>query len=192
MTDLAARSPDRHEPDPGGSREESEEEARERYRELLEELRTIIPGVQVLFGFLLTAPFSARFGDLDGTGRDLYVSVLIGVTLAIVVFLTPAAFHRMSNERDRDRRLRLSIVCTVAGLTLLAASIVTAVFMVSRFVFDSTTASVVASVIGGAFAVCWYLLAVFGHDRTPGSTHHRAIAGSPSRQSRPSVHHSKE
>lgn len=161
MTDLDTRS----DTPSTESVPSQEDEARERYRELLEELRTIIPGVQVLFGFLLTAPFSARFADLDQLGRDLYAAVLVGVTLAIVVFLTPAAFHRMSNEHDRARRLRLSVRCTVVGLVLLSASISTAVFMVSRFVFDNTAASVVTAVVGGAFAVCWYVLAVFGRDR---------------------------
>lgn len=165
MTVPASDPATNHRSEPSDPNAASDEQARDRYRELLEELRTIIPGVQVLFGFLLTAPFSARFGELDGTGRDLYAAVLVGVTLAIVVFLTPAAFHRMSNERDRERRLRLGVVCTVVGLTLLAASIVTAVFMVSRFVFDHTMARLVASVVGAAFVICWYLLAVLGHDR---------------------------
>ena len=166
MTDLAARAVDQQPTTPtDASAQDAEEEARDRYRELLEELRTIIPGVQVLFGFLLTAPFSARFADLDELGRDLYAAVLVGVTLAIVVFLTPAAFHRMGNDPDRPRRVRLSVRCTVVGMTLLAASIVTAVFMVSRFVFDNTAASVLATVVGSAFVCCWFVLARLGRDR---------------------------
>ena len=86
-----------HVPDPQPT-VDPDEEARERYRELLEELRTIIPGVQVLFGFLLTVPFSARFDRLDDLGRDLYSVVLAGVALAIVVFLTPAAIHRFGAD----------------------------------------------------------------------------------------------
>lgn len=162
MTDLP-REPDTR-PD-ASPNETQDEEARERYRELLEELRTIIPGVQVLFGFLLTAPFSARFGDLDALGRDLYAAVLVGVSLTIIVFLTPAAVHRIGNERDRSRRLRRAVWCTVIGLTLLAASMVTAVFMVSRFVFDDGTATVLATAIGSVLLLCWYALAAVGRDR---------------------------
>ncbi len=56
-----------------GSGDDSAEQQRERYRELLEELRTIIPGVQVLFAFLLTVPFSSRFADLDELGRRAFM-----------------------------------------------------------------------------------------------------------------------
>lgn len=58
---------------------------RERYRELLEELRTIIPGVQVLFAFLLTVPFSSRFTELDALGRRVFTGSLVAAALATVV-----------------------------------------------------------------------------------------------------------
>ncbi len=141
-------------------REQSEEseEDRERYRELLEELRTIIPGVQVLFGFLLTAPFSSRFGDLDDTGRTLYAAVLTGVTLAIIVLLTPAALHRMSDGPDRATRVHVGVRCAAAGMTLLAVSTVVAVFMVARFVFGGVPATALATVVGTAFVGGWFVL----------------------------------
>jgi len=84
----------------GHSEAEVQDEAaqRERYQELLAELRTIIPGVQVLFAFLLTAPFSARFHLLDQLGHDIYAASLVGTALAAAVFLTPAAYHRLATS----------------------------------------------------------------------------------------------
>lgn len=118
---------------------------RERYQELLAELRTIIPGVQVLFAFLLTAPFSARFHLLDQLGHDIYAASLVGTALAAAVFLTPAAYHRLATSSDRATRLRLAIRLTILGMALLAVSVAGAVFVVGRFVFES-------SAVGGAIA----------------------------------------
>lgn len=134
---------------------------RERYRELLEELRTIIPGVQVLLAFLLTVPFSSRFDELDELGRDIYAVVLTGVALATIVLMTPAAFHRLSDERDRTRRLRIGIRCTISGITLLAACVVASVFVVVRFVFDDVRlATTLAGVVTAAVVGLWYVLSL--------------------------------
>ncbi|MEX2659735.1 MAG: DUF6328 family protein, partial [Acidimicrobiales bacterium] len=115
-----------------------EEELRDRYRELLEELRTIIPGVTVLLAFLLTAPFSNRFQDIDDLGRDVYAGAVLGVAVAVVIFWTPAAYHRLAERHDRATRLRMSVRLAVAGMGLLAVSLVAVIFVVVRFVFEST------------------------------------------------------
>ncbi|HEX2225883.1 MAG TPA: DUF6328 family protein, partial [Candidatus Binatia bacterium] len=114
------------------------EEERERYRELLEELRTIIPGVQVLFAFLLTAPFAARFSQVDSLGKIIFTVSLVAVAIATVLFLAPAAYHRLATRRDRRGRLRFGVRTALAGLSLLGFSITCAVFVVVRFVFDSS------------------------------------------------------
>ena len=158
VTDRSATSTTDPDVDPDV---DPDEETRERYRELLEELRTILPGVQVLFAFLLTVPFSSGFGDLDELGRDLYAVVLVGVGLATVVFLTPAAFHRMGADGSRAARLRVGIRCAVAGMVLMAVSIVTAVFTVARFVFDTGVALALAGVIAAAFLALWFGLGRF-------------------------------
>lgn len=118
-----------------------EEELRERYRELLEELRTILPGVQVLFAFLLTAPFSARFGQLDELGRDLYTASLLGTTLAMVLLLTPASYHRIAPRQQRDQRVKTGVALMLSGMITLAMSVLLAVFTVVRFVFDAAAAA---------------------------------------------------
>lgn len=157
--------------------EEQEEQERERYRELLEELRTIIPGVQVLFAFLLTVPFSQRFVELDPLGLRIFSVSLVTVGLAAVVFLTPAAYHRIAPADDRRHRLRLGVRSTIAGMALLAASISAAVFVVIRLIFSeassplvwswpATAVAVVASTtVGGGAVLLWFALPLLSRSR---------------------------
>ncbi len=133
-----------------------EAEARERYRELLEELRTILPGVQVLFAFLLTAPFSQRFTELDEFGGDLYGMALIGTALAAAIFLAPASYHRVAPRQARHGRLRAGIRLIVAGMLVLGTSIVIAVFTVMRFIFGPGVGAATAAALAGVMVVLWY------------------------------------
>ena len=135
-----------------------EAEERERYRELLEELRTVLPGVQVLFAFLLTAPFSQRFTELDPFGRSLYGVALMGAAVAMFVFLAPASFHRVAPRRPRSPRLRTAIALAVVGMFLLAASVVVAVFTVMRFIFGPGSATALAVVLASVALLLWYVV----------------------------------
>lgn len=129
------------------------------YRELLEELRTIIPGVQVLLAFLLTVPFSSRFTEVDDLGRRVFVAALVGVALAIVVFLTPAAMHRVSRSSGSGDRLRLGVRLTVAGMAIAAASVAAVIFVVVRFIFDAPPLALAVAVSVAAAAVgMWFVL----------------------------------
>lgn len=145
---------------PGNERTEDEqEEQRERYQELLQELRIILPGVQVLLAFLLAVPFAAGFDEVDDLGRNVFAVVILGVAVATTVLLAPAAYHRVAPSKDRADRLRFGVVVTVVGLGLLAVSMAAAIFVVVRYVFDSTALGltfagvVVASVVTLWFAV---------------------------------------
>lgn len=132
---------------------------RERYQELLAELRTIIPGVQVLFAFLLTAPFSARFDRVDDLGRNVYAASLVAAALAAAVFMAPAAYHRLATSSDRVTRINLAIQLTIAGMVLLALSVAGAVFVVGRYVFGSTaTGAALAGGVGVITFGLWFLL----------------------------------
>jgi hypothetical protein len=135
------------------------EEQRERYRELLEELRTVMPGTQVLFAFLLTAVFSQRFPDLDTLGRRSFAAALLLAALAAVTLMGPAAFHRMSQPGKRPERLVVSIKLQIIGMALLLAAMSVVVFVVVRLIFDDTA---VGLLFGGATAAAgvgiWYVL----------------------------------
>lgn len=141
---------------PGSDEELGEkEEQRERYRELLEELRTIIPGVQVLFAFLLTVPFSSRFEDLDDLGKGMFIVALGMVAAAVVVFLVPASYHRLAHRGEREERVRIGSRTTVVGMAFLGTAMGAATFVVTRFILDSTAAG---TAVGGGVALAAFLL----------------------------------
>jgi hypothetical protein len=116
------------------------DELRKRYEVLLQELRVSLPGVQVLSAFLLTAPFSQRFNELDEWGRRAYGVALISSMLSVICLVGPILLHRLGERRARADRLRWAIRLQVVGLAFLAVALVTAVWGVARFVFDTSTA----------------------------------------------------
>ena len=143
------------------------EEQRDRYRELLEELRTVMPGTQVLFAFLLTVAFSQTFGQLDDVGKRSFAAALLLAALAAITLMTPAAFHRMSQPGKRIERLKAGIATQIAGMAMLLAAMTVVVFVVVRKIFASTaTGLVFAAIVGGVGVTLWYVLPrVFGLNR---------------------------
>lgn len=142
-------------------------EERQRYRELLAELRTVIPGAQVLFAFLLTVPFATRFSNVDYFGKIVFTISLMAVTVATILFLAPAAYHRLAGRHDRQGRLRFGVRTTLAGMLFLALSIVCAVFVVVRFLFDNIFVSVAMTFATVFLAVImWYFLPVYKRKRS--------------------------
>ena len=77
------------------------EELRNRYNLLLQEIRVVLPGVQILLAFLLTVPFVQRFNELDTWGRGAYGVALTCSMLAVVCLLTPAVLHRLGQRTAR-------------------------------------------------------------------------------------------
>ena len=105
-------------------------EARQRYNELLRELRTIIPGVQVLFGFLLTVPFSTRFDRITEGSKVMFVISLMAAAVATICLLGSAAYHRVAGRPERKRRLHYGMRLSLAGMAFLAISVSCALFVV--------------------------------------------------------------
>lgn len=135
-------------------------ELRNRYMGLLQELRVVLPGVQVLVAFLLTAPFSSRFADLDGLGIGLYLTALIAGVGATIVFISPTAYHRTAGRTERSARLVWAIRTTRIGFALLAVSLLAAVLCVTRFVTDDVAALVVTGLAAGLLVGTWLVLPV--------------------------------
>src|SRR3954471_12826223 len=94
--------------------ERDRDELRNRYYGLLQELRVLLPGVQILVAFLLTVPFATGFDQLDETGRGLYGIALVSGMLAVVAFTTPTVMHRIGERSARSARLVRSIAITRA------------------------------------------------------------------------------
>lgn len=134
------------------------EELRRRYYGLLQELRVLLPGVQVLVAFLLTAPFAARFAELDALSEAAYAVSLLAGSLAVVAFVTPTAFHRYGGRTARAERLGWGIRATRLGIGSMAVSLEAAVFVVLRLVFGTPAALASAAGLGVAMVVAWSVL----------------------------------
>lgn len=130
-----------------------------RLRELLEETRVAMPGVQVLFAFLLAVPFQQRFTDLSELERDAYVVALLSAAAATALFVTPSAFHRLRfRRRDKAFLVALGNRMVIAGLAMLLVAMNSAVFVVTSFILDGRTPAVLAGTTTGVFVLLWFVL----------------------------------
>ena len=134
------------------------DELRQRYDTLLQELRVVLPGVQVLMAFLLTAPFASRFGDLDDLGRATYFLALVSALVSIISLLTPTVFHRVAERTARSARLQWGVRMTMAGVGLLALSLTSAAWCIVRLVYSTGLASAVAAGALVTFTAFWLAL----------------------------------
>jgi hypothetical protein len=134
------------------------EELRHRYELLLQEIRVTLPGVQILLAFLLTAPFSQRFGDLDSSERGAYGIALASSLASVICLLTPTVLHRLGERTARAERLVWSIRLQVAGFVALAIALLSAMWSVARFVFNSPVAWTLTSAALALIVLCWIVL----------------------------------
>ena len=127
--------------------------------ELLQELRVLGLGVQVLFGFLLSLPFTTAFRQLDGHDRDLYLVCLILAALATALLLGPVAFHRLVFRQGmKEKLVTTANVMAILGLITVGLSISASVLLVTGFVAGYGTGSVIAGLTLLMFALLWFAL----------------------------------
>ena len=125
--------------------------------ELLNELRVALPGVQVLFAFLLAVPFTERFERLTEVQRDVFFSVFLSTAIATALLIAPSAYHRLRwRERDKEQMLRTSNRLAIAGTMFLAAAIVGVVYLVTDLIFGLAPSLVATLAAGVMFAWLWY------------------------------------
>ncbi|HEV3485902.1 MAG TPA: DUF6328 family protein, partial [Vicinamibacterales bacterium] len=100
--------------------------------ELLNELRVALPGVQVLFAFLLTVPFTQRFPTVTSTQKHAYFASILCTAAASALLMAPTAYHRISfRGGDKERLVVTSTRLTIAGMAFLAAAIVLVIWVVT-------------------------------------------------------------
>jgi hypothetical protein len=139
--------------------EEEQERLNRQLLELLNELRVAMPGVQVLFGFLLTVPFQQGFQRVDDFQRTVYAITLVAAATATAFLIAPSALHRVAfGQGQKPAVIRLGTRQFVVGLVALAIAMLGAVTLVLDFLFQSPTPVVIV----GALAVL-YLWLWFGH-----------------------------
>jgi hypothetical protein len=138
--------------------EESEKERLERNLEqLLQELRVALPGVQVLFAFLLTVPFTQAFPTLTDFERDAYFFVLMATTLATTFLIAPTAMHRILFRAGMKEEIVMrSNALSIIGLGVLAIAMTSAVTLIAHIVFGESAA--IATGIATALVMCglWF------------------------------------
>ena len=116
--------------------------------EVLQELRVAITGGQILFGFLLTVPFAQRWTETDDFQRTLFLITLLAIATATGCFIAPTAAHRVRfHQRDRSFLVAYANGAAIAGLVCLLVAMVSAVLLVTDFVFGRTTAVIAAAAI---------------------------------------------
>jgi predicted membrane channel-forming protein YqfA (hemolysin III family) len=129
--------------------------------ELLNELRVALPGVQVLFAFLLAVPFSQRWKDVTEFQKDVFFVAFIATALSSALMIAPSSYHRLRwRSEDKQQILETSNKLVIAGLFALAVAIEAVVLLVSDYIFARTEAIVTAACVGFFFAVFWYGLAL--------------------------------
>jgi predicted membrane channel-forming protein YqfA (hemolysin III family) len=159
--DRTEREPTPSGDDNGHSEGESRDEQLNRELiELLNELRVALPGVQVLFAFLLTIPFTGSvFKGLSDFQRDVYFATFCSTIVATALMMTPTAYHRLRwRRRDKERMLQISNRMAIAGLVALAAAITGSAYLIADLLFGRGAAAVTViaavAVIGGL----WFVL----------------------------------
>ncbi len=141
-----------------GRDETPQQRADRNLSELLQELRVALPGVQVLFAFLLTVPFTQRFNDLSPFAEKLYFGVLLCTALATVFLIAPSVAHWiLFHRQEKEYLVVVSHRLALVGTAFMALSICGAVALISDFIFGTTTTLVATSAIVLTFALLWYV-----------------------------------
>ena len=128
--------------------------------EFLNEVRVVLPGVQVLFAFLLTVPFTGTFEKIDGGARIAYVVAFFFTALAAALMITPTPMHRLQfRTGDKEGFLRLSNRLILAGIACLAVAMVAVVWLVAQILFtDGGTATMIGALAAGIVVALWFVL----------------------------------
>jgi hypothetical protein len=138
-------------------RESKQERLDRELIEFLNELRVALPGVQVLFAFLLIVPFSQRYEALTNLQKDVYFATFLCTAAATALLIAPTAQHRIRwREHDKEHLLRLGNYQAIAGTALLALAMSGTVFLVTDVLFEVTSAAVAAGLTAALFAWLWF------------------------------------
>ena len=141
-------------------REESEGERLDRnLAELLQELRVALPGVQVLFAFLLAVPFQNGFEEITAFQEKVFFLTLLCTAISAALLISPTAYHRMTFRRQQKKHLifvanRLSI----AGMGFLALAMTGAIMLITDVLFGTGATLVFSAAALTMFVVLWGLL----------------------------------
>jgi putative flippase GtrA len=152
---------------PGDPRQESQAQRDDRnLAELLQELRVAGLGVQVLFGFLLSLPFTNRFTKLSHPQRELYLASLLLAAVSTALLVGPVAYHRLVFRRQQKEPLvRAANVMAALGLATVGLAVSAAVLLVASFVAKAVPAAIIAAIVVCMFGGLWFVFPLTRRDR---------------------------
>jgi hypothetical protein len=144
-----------------GRRESEEERADRNLRELLEELRVALPGVQVLFAFLLTVPFAQRFATVTPFQQKVYFATLLCAAAASLFLIAPSAHHRVQfRQQDKAHIVIVASRLAIVGLAALALAMVGVLMLITDLLYSSRATVIVVAVAASLFALLWFVYPV--------------------------------
>ena len=127
--------------------------------ELLNEVRVALPGVQVLFAFLLTVPFQQGYSKLTEFHKDMMLAALLTAAVSIILLVAPTAQHRiLFRQANKQKLLFLANRLLLAGTVFLAASISISVFVVTDIFISRLWASISTALLAALFVILWYVV----------------------------------
>ncbi len=140
----------------------NEHEKRDRQLiELLNELRVALPGVQVMFAFLLAVPFSNGYRRMSEFQKDVFLVAFLATAVSSALLIAPSAYHRLRfRERDKEHMILLSNRLAIAGSVLLAAAISCTVYLITDVLYGEPYGAVAAALAAVVYASLWYGLAL--------------------------------
>jgi hypothetical protein len=125
--------------------------------ELLNELRVALPGVQILFGFLLTVPFAQGFQRVTPTQRTLFYATLLATAAATICLIAPSATHRLRfHKSDRAYIVETANKYLIAGLGFLGIAIVLAIALITDYLYDHWIVWAAPAVVALFLAGFWF------------------------------------
>jgi len=137
--------------------DEEQQRLNRQMTELLNELRVAMPGVQVLFAFLLAVPFQQRFQTVNAFQRDVYLFTLLAAATATAFLVAPSAYHRIAfQEHEKERIIQMGTRQFVCGIVALAVAMTGAVLLVTDVLFRAATTIVVVVGVAAVFAWLWF------------------------------------
>jgi hypothetical protein len=151
---------DQQERHPETGREETEDERVDRnLQEMLGELRVALPGVQVLFAFLLVVPFNQRFTEVTQFQKTVFFVTLLCTTASTLCLIAPTTHHRLEfRQQHKQEIVSTGNRVVILGLLLLAVAMTGAVMLITDFLYGSTTTVVASAAVGAAFLLIWYAI----------------------------------
>lgn len=139
--------------------------------ELLNELRVALPGIQVMFAFLLIVPFSQGFVKVTELQQNVYFMTFLSAATATAFLIAPTVYHRLRwRDGDKEHLLKISNRYAILGTAFLALAMTGVVFFITDFIYDSRLALFATAWAAGMFTFLWFGIPLLRHAKDKSSS----------------------